>query len=301
MKKFAAIFLVFALLFLCACASDLTDTKQTSAPPGLNNLPLISGQSSETVPTTEPVIIKTWDTDLLPEKFPEPPEGTYGFRIEKGDPATDAGNFSAEWVRIGFTCPETNIFTFTNELINLGYIGSIKLFEQDGYYPMGYKGYWQNGEHIVRINATSIDDSSNLTLIMDIVPCVDNFPTVLEEYFPKFNGYTAETGLYCAHDSAGASITNEFTGKLHDVWHWEFCFSNGFVGVTYEEFEAYYMALSEAGFVGVVDNETLDGCNVLTLDMTKTTEDGEYGAFILFNQTLRTLDVAYTNDLSLYI
>lgn len=292
MKKITAFILVFITLFLCACSDDSSVSTPTDAQESLTELTVKTGRTS---------IITEWGTDLLPEKFPSPPQGTHDFSIATGLADSAAFAYSTDFYRITFICPEYEIYSFSNELVSLGYKGGIKKFENASYYSDGYKGYWQNGETYIRIQQSTATDDGEMIFRIDIAPCVDNFPEALEKFFPKFNGYCMSIGSYCAHDGNGDQITDEFEGSFAaPSWHWEFRFSNGFVGVEQEEFEKYFYDFEPAGFTGVLSSSTVDGCSVITGDLTKSTAEGVYGVFMVYNVNLKTLDIAYTNDASIY-
>lgn len=296
MKKTLAIILTFSFLFLFACGKNAVSQNTTE-----EFIPQkLTSAVPTTLPTTEPVIISEWTTDLLPADFPAPPEGTFAFEAAKGNPETDEGNFVSEWVRIRFTCPEQNFHTFTNAMTELGYIGGSKKITNGTFYSDGYKGYWQNGKHLVRINDTLISADSYLSVTMDIVPVTDNFPAALSPVFPKFSGVTAGNGVYCGHDTNGTQISDTYDGSFDTYWHWEFRFSNTFVGVSLEEFQAYYELLGEMDFSGVISGATVDGCDIISVDVEKKIGDTEYVCHLLYNQTLRTLDAAYSNDPTIY-
>lgn len=296
MKKIFAVIITFLFLFLFACGKNV-DTLSSSE----ELVPVrLTEPVSTTLPTTEPVIISEWTTNLLPADFPAPPEGTFAFEFAKGNPKTDEGNFVSEWVRIRFTCPEQNFHTFTNAMTELGYIGGSKKITNGTFYNNEYEGSWQNGKHLVRLKDCYISPNSNLTVTMDIVPVTDNFPAALSPVFPKFNGVTAGAGIYCGHDSNGSQISDSYDGTFDTYWHWEFRFSNGFSGVTLEEFEAYYELLGDMGFSGVISSATVDGCDMLSVDVEKKIGNVEYVCHLLYNQTLRTLDAAYSNDPTIY-
>ncbi len=304
MKKAFAIILTFSVLFLCACNARkpaeepaASESKSTT-----EFVPVrLTAPTTPTVPTTEQVFFSDWPSDLLPEKFPAPPEGSYAFKLVKGEHKKHDGNFAADWIRIGFDCPEHNFHTFTNAMLELGYTGGSKKITDGTFYTDGYKGYWQDGQNIVKIFRTASDTDGNLNVIIDIVPCGDYFPEPLTQYFPKFNGYTASTGEYCGFDASKTPFTDKFEDIFPEYWYWEYRFSKCFVGVTLEEFENYYETLGEMDFSGVISNATVDGCNMLSVDVTKTIGNNTYAVYMLFNQTLRTLDIAYTNDTSLYV
>lgn len=300
MKKIFAVILTFSILFLCACGSkepEVTEPTESTT----EFVPVrLTMPTTTTVPTTEPVYFSQWPTDLLPEKFPAPPEGSYAFVADKFDHTTSEDDFVSDWVAIRFTCPEHNFHTFTNGMNELGYIGGSKRITNGTFYTDGYKGYWQDGQNIVKIDSTQTDDDGNMTVVIEIMPCTDNFPEALTEYFPKFNGYTTSAGEYCGYDAGKTPLTDAFEDEFPAYWYWEYRFSDCFVGVTLDEYEAYYTTLGEMGFSGVISNATVDGCNIISVDVTKVIGDDTYAVYMLFNQTLRTLDIAYTNDPSLY-
>ena len=299
MKKAAAIILTFLILFLCACNGRKTDIGTTESTTEFVPV-MITSKPTTTMPTTEKVLFSQWPTDLIPEKFPAPPEGSYAFKSQKFDHAKNEGNFASDWVVITFICPEQNFHTFTNGMTELGYFGGSKRITNGTFYNNGYKGYWQDGRNIVKIKSTNTDNDGNMTVVIEIAPCKDNFPEPLTEFFPKFNGYTASTGEYCGYDISKTPFTDTFEGKFPAYWYWEYRFSNCFVGVTLEEFESYYETLGEMGFSGVISSSTVDGCDMISVDVTKVIGEDTYAVYMLFNQTFRTLDIAYTNDPTLY-
>ncbi|MBQ3045405.1 MAG: hypothetical protein IJD49_05610 [Clostridia bacterium] len=304
MKKAFAIILTFSVLFLCACNARkpaeepaASESKSTT-----EFVPVrLTAPTTPTVPTTKPVIISEWPTDLLPEKFPAPPEGTFAFEVAKGDHEKHEGDFASDWVRIRFVCPEQNFHSFTNRMTELGYFGGSKRITDGTFYNNGYSGYWQNGKDIVIAKSSVANSNGEITVVVDVTPCADNFPDALTEIFPKFNGYTASTGEYCGFDASKNPVSGTFEGSFSEYWYWEYRFSNCFVGVSLEDFENYYETLGEMDFSGVISTATVDGCNTMSVDVTKTIGNNTYAVYMLFNQTLRTLDIAYTNDTSLYV
>ncbi len=296
MKKISAIILTFSILFLCACTSEKSNNSETTAP-AINKF---TSATTTTLPTTKPVIFTEWPSDLIPEKFPAPPENSYAFEIAKGNQKTDEGNFHSEWVRLRFICPEQNFHTFTNEMLNLGYSGASIKITKGTFFQDGYLGAWQDGKNIIRINNTYTDPNSNMMVTIDIVPCKNTFPEALTEIFPKFEGYTSSTGVYCGHDSNGIQISDSYKGEFDTNWHWEYRFSKSYVGVSLDEFKAYYETLGEMGFSGVISAALVDGCDMLSVDVEKTIGDTTYVAHLLFNQTTKMLDLAFSNDPSIY-
>ena len=291
MKKITAILLAFAILFLCACS----DKSAVSTPSDASSAPDASVKTGSTPPITE------WGTDLLPEKFPSPPEGTHDFSIVKGLADKAAFAYSTDFYRITFICPELSIYSFSNDLIALGYKGGIKKFTDASFYRNGFSGYWQNGEKYIRIQQSTETGDGEFVFEIDIADCVDNFSDKLAEIFPKFNGYCMSIGSYCAHDGNGNTITTTFDGSFAaPSWHWEFRFANGFVGVEREEFEKYFYSFEPLGYKGVMLYDTIDGSNVMTADLILSAVEGDYGVFMIYNSDLKTLDIAYTNDASIY-
>ncbi len=295
MKKLSALILIFTILFLCGCkgkpSSDSEAVTTSSNPPAI----------SETVTapqTTAKVFISEWGSDLVPSDFPAPPEGTYGLYIEADTDKSDE-NYREGRVFLSFVCAENKFYDFTNGLLENGYIGGVKNIVGGTYYSDGYKGYWQNGKNLVRIIYSSLSADKELTVILEILPCADYFPEALTEFFPKFNGYSFRGGVYCAHDASGEHFETEFQNGFAPKWHWDFRFKNGFIGVTLDEFEDYYKTLGYADFSGVVTQDIVDGCNIMMVDVTKVIDGTTYGVYMLFNQTIRTLDIVYTNEPSL--
>ena len=279
-------------MFLSACSGN---TSSGTASDAENN-------ENISVQTTRYNTITEWKTDLLPEKFPSPPKGTHDFSIVRGEGTKSAFAYTSDFVRLTFVCPEPEFYTFTNELSALGYKGDVKKIENGNYYSDGFHGYWQNGEKFIAISDSTETDEGEYIFQIDVADCVDNFPQALEKVFPKFNGYCKSIGSFCGHDGNGDQITAEYEGSLAlPAWHWEFRFSNGFVGVEQVEFEKYFYDIEGSGYKGVLATNTLDGLTVMTGDLIKETAEGTYGVFMIYNINLKTLDITYTNDASIYM
>ncbi len=288
MKKFSAIILAASMLFLCACTGNETPGTSTTT----------------SVPTTdakEKTIITQWNTDLLPANFPAPPAGTYNFEIAEGNHLTDESDYTSDWVRIRFTCPQSNFFTFTNALVSNGYTGRTRTVNEieNIYYRNGIHGYWRDETNIVKINSSSVKDGE-LTVIMDIVPCKKGLPEKLLEFFPDFDGYCVGNGYYCGHDSSLEFITRTPGETLSPNWHWEFLCTgnagNAFIGVTEEEFDAYCDLLGEAKFSGPITSDNVDGFKVTMVDVLKDIDSTTYGAYMLYNPDLMLLEFGFTNN-----
>lgn len=292
MKKFSAIFLALLIIFLSACSGNTSPVNESEEPETTAAL------------VTEVVKYNTiteWGTDLLPEKFPAPPKGTHDFSIARGEGTKATYAYTSDFVRITFICGELEISDFANELNNLGYIGGIKKIEDGTYYSNGFHGYWQDGEKTIVISDATETASGEYVFVIDIADCVDNFPEELEYYFPKFEGYCTSIGAFCGHDANGEQITDEFEGNFAMAeWHWEFRFSNGFIGVEQVDFERYFYDIESAGCEATLATHTIDGCTVMSGDLIKRTTEGDYGVFMIYNVNLKTLDIAYTNTASIY-
>ena len=290
MKKVSAIFLALLIIFLPACSGDTQTDTETN--------------TNETNPVTEVLKYNTiteWGTDLLPEKFPAPPKGTHDFSVAIGEGTEAAFAYTSDFIRITFICGEQEIFKFADEMTELGYNGGFKKIENGTYYSDGFHGYWQDGEKTIVISDSTKTDSGEYIFKIDIADCVDNFPEELEHYFPKFEGYCISIGSFCGHDGNGEQITDKFEGNFGmPEWHWEFRFSNGFIGVEQVDFERYFYDIESAGCEASLTTHTVDGCTVMSGDLIKRSTEGDYGVFMLYNLNLKTLDIAYTNTASIY-
>ncbi len=294
MKKFFALFFAIMMIFLSACADK--EDKQTSD----------STQSSTNEAQKEPKeYITDWNTDLLPEKFPSPPEKAHTFSALKGKAGEGDYAYTVDFTRITFICTEQAFYGFTNELSAIGYNGGVRNIVDGEYYNVdGFKGFWQNGETYVRISNSSPTDNGEYIFTLDVAPCVDNFPEELEEYFLKFNGYSQSRGRFFNFDANGNIIegVSSFDEMTEPFWLWDFRFSNGFVGVNQTEFEKYFYDLEKSGFEGTISTSTVDGMTVISGDMTKDSGgSAKFGVFMLYNTALKTLDIVYTNDTSLVL
>ena len=298
MKKFIAFILSFSILFLCACSDNGEKNSETTTATSEQTTTETASSEGTSNPAVE--YVSEWGSDLLPEDFPSPPGGTYDVMIEKGE----ANNsFSSDWVRMKFTCPENEIYRFTNDFIKAGYMGGAKKIEAPTtYFKSGFNGSWQNGKNLGRVTASEYSKEGMLTLIIDITECKDNFPAVLTSIFPKFNGFSKSSGIYSEYDANKNKTDNEFMGSLYaNSWTWEFGYENTFIGVTESELDEYVNELFKAEFAGVSSTSITDGCTVISYDLVKETGTEIYGVFIAYNQILKTMDILYTNDISLLV
>lgn len=299
MKKIIAFLLACSMLFLCAC-SDNGENIETTATAEQSTT--VSPAETTSQVTTNPDIeyVTEWNTDLLPEDFPAPPANTHNVEFDHGQ-ANEA--YSSDWVRIQFTCPENEIYRFTNDFIKAGYTGGAKKIDAPStYFLPGFNGYWQNGKNYIRVAASEYSENGELTLVIDITECKDNFPAVLTSVFPKFNGFAKNSGLYTEYDENKNITDNEFIGSLNaKSWTWDFGFENAFVGVTENELEAYVNELVNAEFAGATATSVVDGCTVISYDLIKEIGDKTYGVFIAYNQILKTMDILYTNNISILV
>lgn len=288
MKKFSSLFIALLMIFLSACSGNSGSGTASDA-------------EEVSVPASKYNTITDWGTDLLPEKFPSPPEGTHDFSVVRGEGTKAAFAYTSDFVRIKFICTENEFHSFIDEMSALGYKGSAKNIENASYYSDKFHGYWQNGEKLVIINDSTKTDSGEYIFEIDIADCVENFPEELEKFFPKFDGYCKSIGSFCGHDGNGDQVTDIFEGSFAlPAWHWEFRFSNAFIGVDQVEFEKYFYDIESTGYKGVISTNTVDGCTVMCGDLIKSTAEGDYGVFMIYNLNLKTLDIAYTNNASIY-
>lgn len=296
MKKIIAAFLALSTVFLCSCSDKENITNGTTTAQSAAE----TTTASTTKKQTEKKYSTEWGSDLIPSDFPSPPPNTYNIEFDHG---TANETFASDWVRIQFSCPENEVYKFTNDLLKAGYIGGAKKIDAPStYFLPGFNGCWQNGKNHIRVSASQFSDDGDITLLIDITECKDNFPTVLTSTFPKFNGYTKNRGIYNEYDENKQRTDNEFIGSLNaKSWSWDFGYENAFIGVTLEEVEAYVNELVNAEFSGASATSVTDGCNVVSYDLIKEIGDKTYGVFIVYNQILKTMDIVYTNDISLLV
>ena len=276
------------MIFLCSCSGKSNGDETTTV--------------TETT-TQHAKAFSTWGTDKLPEDFPDPPEGAHSLSVSTGSASDSGAGYRSDWVRLKFTCHEKNLLLFSSKLNQNGYVGKAKYLSSTSYFRSGYNGNWQNGDNLVRINSSVLNDDGEFVIELDVLKCVDNFPAALEEIFPKFNGYSRNAGYYYGYNGIDEFVTDKFNGNLNETehWYWDFGFENAFVGVTLEEFEGYVNDLIEAEFSGKLSDSTADGCSVTSADLVKETGDQIYGCFMLYNRSLQTLDIVYTNHIERYV
>lgn len=286
MRKFIALLISLSMLTLCACSGENGDSSSET-----------QSDVSQTQNQTE--YVTDWGTDLLPANFPAPPSGMHELTVESGS-ASDDG-YRSDWVRLVFTCFEKDIYEFSNQLIANGYMGGIKnIASPSTYFLEGFNGSWHDGENLVIINNAAITESGEVAFVFDVMKCIESFPDALETIFPRFNGYAKGTGQYYRYNEDMEIVSREFEGTFSDnSWYWDFGFENAFVGVTLEQLTEYENALVEALFAGNSATSVVDGCTVISYDLVKEVGDDVYGVFMAYNQTLKTLDIVYTNDISL--
>ncbi len=280
MRKLIALFISASMLFLCAC----------------------SGQSEKIEETTTPVTETTikystdWRSAPLPDNFPSPPEKMHDFYFSTGKGNESGAGYRSDWVRLVFTCPESEFYLFSNKFSENGYIGGFKDIPKDAtYYPVGFNGSWQDGEHLVHINKAIEKENDEITFTIDICECTDNFPEELTAIFPKFDGYSRNGGKYGYLEADGTISETYSKDSNKEKWYWDFGFRDAFVGVTLEEFEAYLQTLVEAYFAGESSAHYVDGCTVVSASLVKEVGEDVYGVFMVYNQVTKTLDIFYTN------
>ena len=291
MKKIISVMLAASLIFLCSCGNSNNDVDDNPS----------SAETTEA--TTHPDAFSEWGTDLLPENFPAPPEGAHSLSVETGTAATEGPGYRSDWVRLNFTCLEKDFLAFTTEFFKLGYEGKAKYLSVAAYFPDGYNGSWQDGKTLVKINKATLNDNGEFEFQLDVMKCIDTFPTAVEEYFPKFEGYSRNAGYYYGYNGIDEFVTDKFVSlDQSEHWYWDFCYENAFVGVTLAQFEDYIDKLVEAEFAGELTDSTADSCSVTSADLFKEVSPDEiYGCFMIYNRSLQTLDVVYTNHIERFV
>ncbi len=287
MKKIIAFLILLSFIMLCGCSDN---GKTPSSSP------------TDPVETTlHPNAFSEWNSTLIPEEFPDPVKGMHDLKIEAHKASEDT--YRTEWVSLTFTCFERDIYSFSNALDECGYSGGIKnIFAPTSYYFEGFNGSWQNGKHIIRVSNAKLLDSGEIEFTFDILECRESFLEGIETEFPRFDGYAISTGKYYLYnDDKSEVISQKFSGIISDnSWYLDYGYEDAFIGVTTEELTAYENVLVEAGFYGNCSTSVVDGCTVISYDLFKTVGDKQYAVFAAYNQTIKLLDIVYTNDASLF-
>lgn len=300
MKKITALFLCFSFLFLFACGNDNQDNIRyvNADNPSSIEKNFASSWDDYAIPTenasTDTVQPDISAAELLPENFPEIPEGVSDLTIKK-KPYSESTGYPTEYVELSFICDYTALVIFSQSLKDIGYKGGIKEIADGSYYPTGIHGAWQDGEYLIRIVGTEaiVDGSHDVT--MHIVPCQNMFPAELAALSSAFDGYCGAEPYYYEYVNDEA-VLRDFEGSFHAKWMISFNGDCSYVGVTRDDFENYFSVLEAKGFtIGTVETGTLDTCNTF-LGEAISGDESIY-VMLLFNETLATLDIYYTNDI----
>lgn len=293
MKKLTALFLAGILLLLCACGSKEppADSKTTAA------ADTTSAETTTAAPDPTMPSGKAPNLDLLPEDFPPLPKGIVNLTVSHLSGTGKLTGYALDRTRIAFDCYEPVFYQFTNSLIAAGYTGSCRNIQTNDLYSLGFAGSWQNGKHIIVIDKSEKKDNNLQRFTLDFANYTDCFPHVLGNIFPPFKAASRSKGNYYGYDYTAGTQSETFRSLNADAnWQWSFRFDDAFIGLTEEEFRNYMETLEENGFSGNIGQNVRDGCQVYEGDIVKSTEDGDYGVFLMYNTSLLTLDIVFTND-----
>lgn len=300
MKKLTAFILCFSFLFLFGCEDEKQDNVKyvnVDNPTSIEKN-YASGWDDFITPTedtsTDTVQPEVDISELLPENFPDMPEGIADLRITKM-PFSEETGYPTEYTEMKFICEYPTLIMFSQSLKDIGYKGGIKEISNGTYYPTGIHGAWQDGNYLIRIVGTEaiIDGSHDVTI--HIVPCEDLFPSELAAISSAFNGYCGATPFYYEYVNGDAYL-RDYDGSFHAKWVITFTNDCSFVGVTREDFEKYLEELNAKGYeIGTVEPGTLDSCNTFLGEATSS--DESIYILLLYNESLATLDIYYTNDI----
>ena len=298
MKRFTAFILCFSFLFLAACSNKDENVKYVNADLVTRvgqefvsdwndfNTPSQSGDTDTTLPAAEL-------SELLPENFPEIPEGISNLTIVKKPNLKETG-YPADYTEMKFTCEYITLVNFSQALKELGYKGGIKEITNGTYYPTGIHGAWQDGNYVIRIVGTSAITDGTHEVTIHIVPCHDLFPKEVAQLSAAFNSFSGAAPLYYEYVN-DETVRRDFDGSFHAKWKLVFTSDYSFVGVTLEDVEQYCADLESKGFtIGTVESGTLDGCNVFLGDAASS--DESIYILYVYNQSLSTLDLYITNN-----
>ena len=291
MKKAIALLLLCCLLLLTACGG-----KEPPAETAATETATAAETTTEAPDPTMPSG-KAPNLDLLPEDFPPLPKGVVNLTVSHLTGTKQLTGYAIDRTRIVFECYEPVFYQFTNSLIAAGYTGSCRNIQTNDLYSLGFAGSWQNGKHIIVIDKSEKKDANLLRFTLDFAAYTDCFPHVLDGIFPAFRAASRSKGAYLGYDYASSAQNETFRSLQADPnWQWSFRFDDAFIGISEQAFRDYIDQLEQNGFNGNISQTVRDGCQVYEGDIVKSTEDGDYGIFLMYNTSLLTLDVVFTND-----
>lgn len=297
MKKITALILCFSFLFLAACSNKDDNIKYVNGDQVSKVGQEVIGGWEDFKTVTQGSIDTTLPvsdiSELLPENFPEIPEGISDLTMVKR-PYTEGSDYPTEYTEINFICEYITLVNFSQSLKELGYKGGIKEIENGTYYPSGIHGAWQDGKYLIRIAGSEalVDGSHAITI--NIVPCKNMLPAEIANITAPFNGFSGALPFYYEYVN-GEPVKREFDGSFHAKWKIVFSSLGSFAGVTLEDIEKYCADLEAKGYtIGTVETGTLDGCNVFLGDAASN--DESIYILYVYNESLSTMDLYITND-----
>ena len=293
MKKLTALLLACCLLLLCACGGkeNPAEGKTTTA------AETSAGETTTAAPDPTMPSGKAANLALLPEEFPTLPKGIVNLSVSHLSGTGQLTGYAIDRTRVSFDCYEPVFYQFTNSLIAAGYTGSCRNIQTNDLYSLGFAGSWQDGKHIIVIDKSEKKDGNLLRFTLDFADYTDCFPHVLGNIFPSFKAASRSKGGYYGYDYATGEQTETFRSLNADAkWQWSFRFDDAFIGLTEQDFRDYMDKLEENGFSGNVQQNVRDGCQVYEADIVRSSEEGDYGLFLMYNTSLLTLDAVFTND-----
>ena len=131
MKKTICIALISVFVFLLGSCSGKNEASESTS---------VSVSETKTVN-----YISDWGSAEVPDDFPAPPSKAHAFSVSGGKADKTGKGYRSDWTRLTFTCPEQEIYSFSNQFSQNGYVGGMRKMNNPTYYSEGFNGSWQNG------------------------------------------------------------------------------------------------------------------------------------------------------------
>ena len=283
-----------AALLVCASCKKSAELKTTVT------------QAVTETPTTEQFSDKIkangFMPSLLPEGFPdELPSGltcktqSHYFADEK------TYGYKTDFIRLRLAGDSSVLSQFSESLNAFGWTGGIAFHsEEETGDKASVEGYWSNGKYICSISQTDFNiETSEYTVSFDVFQCVCKFDENVAKFFPALDAPLLGEGKLEIIGADGEKVTDP---ALMEECDWQCIYSSGnaFAGVKFETLDAYFTALTEAGFTLTQTDGTNENGSFCVMDAQKTVGDRTYYAQFVYAQYLQAVTAMFTNNPSFF-